>query len=373
VTGCARNDEPTAIVADHVVTDADISVFEPDTLLHGIRDVAISEGGTVWVLSRFEPFLWAFSQRGDLLFHTAGYGEGPGELKNPWYLEVTAVADSQIVKVWDVGKRRFERFGLDGTYLGGTTLSTSVGIVVAGVREGSYAEPLRFAAFDDVTVLEVYDGVVSDAAGLWNGRLVSVGPDGSFGASLVDFSDLQGDQEIDLPDVFPPAPLWSGCGGSSLAVLNPLTNTVVRIHEDGTEERTGLNLVQVPVMDEDVERFVAHSVELEARERGVDGGSPGFVQLVKRAVLERISSAPEVAPPVRVRCDVAGRLWIQLFGTRDDPRGFGRYWQVVAGERTEVVQFPRRFQPLHFGSDHIAGFLEDEFGVQSVAVVPMPR
>ena len=77
----------------------------------------------------------------------------------------------------------------------------------------------------------------------------------------------------------------------------------------------------------------------------LDTAGPDTRRLIERTVADLLGQLPRIAPFTRLRCDGANRIWLQLFGTDPDPRGFGRRWIVVDGQSQRVVEFPSRFNP----------------------------
>jgi hypothetical protein len=75
---------------------------------------------------------------------------------------------------------------------------------------------------------------------------------------------------------------------------------------------------------------------------------------------------------VGLECDEQGRVWVQLFSTDFDARGYGSHWVVTDGEVGHVVEFPRGFQPLRFARGRALGYWVDDLGVQWPAIVSVP-
>lgn len=345
--------------------------FESDELFHDVRDVAVAPDGRVWVLSAYEPHLRLFSASGNLVTRFGRSGAGPGELKNPWYL---IPADEGAIQVWDVGSRRLDVFDADGEYLGGRRIEIEPGMVLGSIREQSHGEPLRVRSVGDDLWFEVYDGLLTRTSEFWNGKLVRVDANGRPAGEIMRYRALEGEKDTDDRRIFSPAPLWTPCGAERAVILNPLSEEAIWLNADGNRVKTvPLDLPARPVSKEDVERFVSYSIELEARERGIDHGSPGAVRMVREAARRIMTNTPEFGPPVRIRCDGEERLWVQLFSTDFDPRGYGSEWQVFDGETSKLARFPKGFQPMVFTDDRVVGTLTDSLGVQRIGVVPLAR
>jgi hypothetical protein len=104
-----------------------------------------------------------------------------------------------------------------------------------------------------------------------------------------------------------------------------------------------------------------------------DTASPEARREIEATLRVLLVQLPRRAPPVRMRCDAHGRLWIETFDTREDPREYGDTWLVLHEELLLPVKFPPRFVPRHFGRDRIAGILSDSLDVASVAWASYPR
>ena len=95
-SACSGRESTEAPLASPDVTIApDEIVWLPsDTLLHDVRDIAVDGNGHVWVLSGFPPYLRVIDEDGVLHSAFGPHGEGPGELRNPWYLVEPTPSDS---------------------------------------------------------------------------------------------------------------------------------------------------------------------------------------------------------------------------------------------------------------------------------------
>lgn len=343
--------------------------FESDELFHDVRDVAVAPDGSVWVLSAYEPHLRLYSATGNLETRFGRSGAGPGELKNPWYL---IPIDEGAVQVWDVGSRRLEVFHTDGEYVSGRAIDIEPGTVLGSIRQQSHGEPLRVGRVGDDLWFEIYDGILTRTSEFWNGKLVRVDSNGGTAGEVLRYRTLEGEKETEERRIFSPTPLWTPCGAERAVILNPLTEEAIWLNADGNPVKTvPLDLPDRPVSKKDVERFVSYSIELEARERGIDHRSPGVVRLARKTARSILTDTPEFGPPVRIRCDGAERLWVQLFSTEFDPRGYGSDWQVFDGETGQLARFPTGFQPMIFTDDRVVGTLTDSLGVQRIAAVPL--
>lgn len=372
--GSCRGSTPAPFEPPINTVDVGPLVLLPsDSLLHDVRDAWEDGSGRIWLLSGFSPFLRVYGGHGGLLSSFGLQGEGPGELRNPWYL-VGSPRRVDEIQVWDVGTRRISRFDTLGTYLSGVRVDFTSGPVLASFRHGQFGEPLRLASAGERYVLEVYSRQLAHSWNLWGGLLLLVDSAGSVIDTLTVYSELRDSLPPDEPSVFGMAPLWTPCGVAP-AVLQPETGELFRFSLAGDASTRGVvNLPEIGVSQTDVARQIESLVASESREQGLAPGSPGIVGLIKAAVLKAMASAPSVAPPVRMRCDPSGGIWIQTFSTEFDARGYGPLWiRTDPGTGTqEWFRFPNGFQPLGFGDRRIVGIHTDSLGVQVPGWVPMP-
>lgn len=364
LTACADRQELSITGALEV---GSILRFSGDSALHDIRDVRSDEQGNVWVVSGTAPHLHHYSRDGSLLSQFGWPGEGPGELTNPWYL--LAADDGSDIAVFDTRLLRLVEFSEDEGFVRETRLDVYPGFVVPEIRAGSYAEPLRPYEWESGYVVDIFDGQVVKPQHLWRGRLVQVDSAGSPTGDLLRFADLRKDPQLSGDVLFASAPLWTVCPTRSIAVLNPDAAELL-VFEEGEWKSEPLYLPDRWLTEDDFRRAVDASIARDSR--NLDPNSGEIRRLVRQALREYRAGLPRRAPPVRLRCDPHGRLWVQLFSTEHDFRGNGSSWIVLDGSMPKVVRFPDSFQPLWFGSASIVGVMRDAYDVESPASAAYP-
>ncbi len=383
---CAGSDEPNVLPAVEILVPPDaVVLLTSDSILHDVRDIRLDREGRVWILSGFEPHLFvvsagsesqgfasqaAESQGSESARAFGPHGEGPGEFRNPWYLVPPLDGDSADMAIWDVGSRRLEAFRADGTHLRSLQIAVSLGFVIRGFREEHVGEPSALARFGDGFVLQAASGQLSRPRDLWESRLVAITSDGEEVGVLVDFAEWRRSSDEELADIFPETPLWASCGPDTVLLWDPDAGLRI-LTAGGLGPARPLAVERFPLSARDVERWVAHSVNLEVRATGGDPTDPGLSALVRRAVVKLLTSTPERSSPVRARCDARGELWLQGFSTEVDPRGYGPRWQYFTS-RPITVEFPRGFQPLEFTATRIYGVQTDPLGVERPGWIPFP-
>jgi hypothetical protein len=372
IGSCGGADVNTFRVPVDVIA-TDLQLLEADSAVHSVLDMTYDGIGRVWILSGFEPFLHVWDLEGGEVVRLGRRGQGPGELRVPWYFVDRFPTGAPAV--WDVGNRRVVEFDLSGDVVREVSVESNIGVVVADYRATSFGTPLKVVELGSNLVVQAFDEPVVRSGDLWNGMLLHLGgPEGATD-TIVRFATLEGWKLAKSYSLFGPGPLWVSCGGSRIGVLNPSTRSVVWFDPTGTQlDQWQLDLPRIPVSKGDVSTFIRHSMDAEARDRGqrIDLQSAEIVRFMKQALAAVSSSVPEEAPPVGLECDEQGRVWVQLFSTDFDARGYGSHWVVTDGEVGHVVEFPRGFQPLRFARGRALGYWVDDLGVQWPAIVSVP-
>lgn len=370
---CGRADsEPARLVAD--VVAGDLRSVETGSALHDIRDITYDPDGRIWILSGFDPFVHVINMETNVVSRFGSRGRGPGELRVPWYF--VDRGEAAAPKVWDVGNRKLLEYDLEGGTVSELQVEANLGIVIAGYRETQFGKPLKVAELDSVLIVQAFDDVVARSGHLWSGALIRLTAAGASSDTVLRFSTLNGRQAGEEYSVFEPAPLWAACANGTVAVLDPDTDQIGFFDATGSQaDRWSLDLPDISVLRSDVEAFIRHDMDAEIREQGggPDLESAEGVRFLRAAVTTFVASSPERAPAVGLECDDKGRVWVQLFSTERDARGYGRYWVVNDGIRSLIVEFPPGFQGVRFLRGTALGYAVDGMGVQSPAVVVLPE
>ena len=367
--GC---DRPVAETRENLLAVPAVQPVTADSLLHDVLDVRLDETGRLWVLSASPPFIRLFDAEGMIRQVFGNHGGGPGELLSPRNF-LSPTPEMPGIWIWDPGSRHVVRYSERGEYRGQTSLHVQTGLVLAGFTRWSFGEPVRPESVAGGFVIDVYGQVVR-SRDLWGGRLLRLDSIGEISSDLVTFADLSGRTPTSgMDQVFDAVPLWSACPDGRIAVLNPDSSELRWYDARGAfDGRQDLAFSRPEVTEADIRHYVSLRVAVLASETDLDTAGPDTRRLIERTVADLLGQLPRIAPFTRLRCDGANRIWLQLFGTDPDPRGFGRSWIVVDGQSQRVVEFPSRFQPLHFGRRSAAGVLRDGFDVETPAVARYP-
>lgn len=326
-----------------------------------VRDAVPGPDGGVWVLSSYDPFVALIDAEGNTHTRFGSRGEGPGELRNPWYL----AQDPQGVAVVDVGARELKRFSAAGEFLEATPLPPSGAFVLGNYREMNFGQPLRVHRVEGGWLFETYsEGQVTNPGDLWRGRLVAA-QDGEPDVEVL----LQYDSLLTEPvgleiQLFAMAPLWSSCGPGA-AFLNPLTSQLLRLQLDGASKWMELPLPLQRFEPRFVDQYADRVVEHELREQGMTVAPEQRSEMRRMVRAQMEAVAPDVAPFTKLLCDPDDRVWVAGFGLETDARGYGRTWQVFDGdEMVASVTFPERVVPLFIERDRVVAVRKDSLDVE---------
>lgn len=346
-----------------------------DTLLFGIRDIAVTADGDLWVLSRHDPFIRRF-RAGQLVASFGRQGEGPGEFRAPW----SFVRGDRFIppRVFDPGGRLIIRFDTAGRELARSSFRTTWGFVRSDIEDVSYGQVFRALAVSDTELLsQVYLGDVGTTRDLRRSALVRYRADGTPLDTVVSFRSLF-DGRIDgsTPRWLVTVPLVAACEDGTTALYDGIAPEIRGYA--GAEPVWRLAIPprmarsrSMPAAD--VERYVRHRVlgELLENQAGLATLESNVSQQLRAAGSIYASTIP---PIVGLLCDQHSRVWLQEFDTSDDPLGKGRTWTVMGRQGgTAVVRVPSRFTPLVFSRDALIGIVRDSVGAESVGIVTLPR
>jgi hypothetical protein len=359
--------------SDTVIDVSDALELTSDSLLYDIRDAYIDRKNQIWILSEFPPFVHVFSSEGRVRRIFGSQGPGPGELRMPWHF-VTASDSSEYVGIWDGGRRQIVRFNDNGDYLGYLPVEVSSGPVVLPFRSISFGEPGKVAGLPSGYVVDSYNGQVMRTMDLWKGRVSFVDRSGRATGKALAFADLVDAVPTGPKDqVFSAVPLWTVCQDGTTHILNPDSSRIHVLTPDGTlSEAQQVEIPSIPLTEEDIRRYVSLRLTIVAREERVDTSSPETRRVVESTVRDLKAQLPRNAPLVRIRCDEVNRIWIELFATNWDARGYSGKWMVLDGDKRFFVRFPPRFHALYFGRQAVAGAAVTDLDVEIPAVFRYP-
>ena len=355
------------------VTDSPITVLDDD-LVH-VADLRVDGSGHTWVLTRYEPLVRVYDTEGR---QVAGFGQpggGPAE-----YGVASALVEGELgMGVMDPQRQRVRYYAPDGGFIEERP-------VEGGPR---FPQEIREVYFGDLGwTWEVPDGFLQDryppppagapmqlqqAYDFWAAELILLPHDGSDPRTVVTFSDFSTFSPDDPPAPRPlsAGPLWDLCPDHEFVFHTGGAGEVVRVGLDG--DVRSRHPVELPLEPPDRSLLVDWMVEVLSGVQGMPGDTPEALRERAEAVAEMAEPYLEpTVPPTRLRCDAAGRAWIQLFGMDHDRRGYARDWVVVdrEGTLTARVTFPVGFHPMRFEAERIVGVVRDELDVETVGWVP---
>lgn len=325
--------------------------------------------GGIWVLSSFDPHVSHLGPGGAVTARFGSSGQGPQELRNPWYL----AAHPGGVAVYDAGARRLKVFDQSGAFVDEHETPAPGGSVLNDFRDANHGEPLRVRRLGAGWVFETYSGQVAHSGALWSGHLIyvrdwAVSPD-----TLVRYQDLRAEPYEPGLQLFASAPLWTVCGDGRVALLNPLDSVVVHIGLEGRSDSLRIPLPLPPITAAQVESWVDRRLELALREENMEVDPAQHAMIREQALAEATGAAAEVQPPTKLLCDPEGRLWVQGFSVETDPQGYGREWSVFEGDRLVAsVRLPPRVWPLFIDTEGLVAVWMDDLDVEYLVRVENP-
>jgi hypothetical protein len=103
---------------DVFVLEEELSIGEAEGrkeyMFSRIRSIDADEHGRIYVLDRVEPQIRVFDKTGVYLYQVGNRGQGPGEIQNALYMQITPRNE---VMVYDGRVRRVNIYSLDGEYI----------------------------------------------------------------------------------------------------------------------------------------------------------------------------------------------------------------------------------------------------------------
>lgn len=347
----------------------EFAVLTANSDVPDIRDALPDGMGGIWVLSSFDPHVSHLGPGGAVTARFGSSGQGPQELRNPWYL----AAHPGGVAVYDAGARRLKVFDQSGAFVDEHETPAPGGSVLNDFRDANHGEPLRVRRLGAGWVFETYSGQVAHSGALWSGHLIyvrdwAVSPD-----TLVRYQDLRAEPYEPGLQLFASAPLWTVCGDGRVALLNPLDSVVVHIGLEGRSDSLRIPLPLPPITAAQVESWVDRRLELALREENMEVDPAQHAMIREQALAEATGAAAEVQPPTKLLCDPEGRLWVQGFSVETDPQGYGREWSVFEGDRLVAsVRLPPRVWPLFIDTEGLVAVWMDDLDVEYLVRVENP-
>ncbi len=358
-TLCSCVAKPTASVDVREVMIDELELIAPSIGFSAVRDVAV-HGDVVWVLDGTPPFLTRLSVTGEVAHQFGDEGEGPTELVNPWAI----VADSQGVRVWDLGNRRVSAVSPDGVTMGSQRMSDASGARIrANIRDVSYANPFRIRRWGSGLVFSHFPQPVDRTADMASGSLRWADQNLEPAARIYAFSDHVQRGSTSLRE-WASLPLWDVCDEVAV-VWSPAEERLLWMESDGqvrARAEAGLDPVDITVSD--VEAYLRWMGRLELGP-GHQGGNIDYAALAARS-RDRFADTAPVATDLR--CESREVVWVRLFDTSTDPLGRGRTWLRVAESGAVAgVRFPIDFTPFVFTGEGVVGVVTSPDGLQQLA------
>jgi hypothetical protein len=360
---------------------------EDHEVFSSVPAVAFDAESNLYVLDQGNARVLVFGPTGRFVRQIGRHGEGPGELRIPTGLAVTA--DGRVA-VYDMANRAISLFDRNGTYLSLARFQGRFGAPQSDLRahpRGGVLAPGSQLAMVMDGPPTVRDSVPILLLPLTDGAAERVVFQAPSPAPIVNTAGGGNRVEVRVsqPPTFSPRVYWGPLPDGRLAVVWGTDWRVHLTNANGAVARVLERPIRArPVTDKD--KQAARDAQRERLESGTGavrienvGGRERMTVGGRGAVspedIERILATMQFAETVPVirgmRTDPEGRLWIQRDGgpgSDDYPIDLvsadGRYIGTISGE-----PLPNGFGP----NGLVALVVADELGVQRVAVKRVAR
>ena len=207
---------------------------------------------------------------------------------------------------------------------------------------------------------------------LYGADILSIRDDGTVRVLMALGDHMSGPApEFENATLFVPNPLWAICPDATLALYDPLQNSIRRLTLDGSETQAAVTLPEERRVEVTADRvfglmYPLLVVMIPADERPDSAIlRAGFEADFDEARAEMSTVFPQYAD---VQCTTGGTIWLQPFDA-DGPMGRGSSWLRISGEETRRVRLPDNFTPFRFTADRAYGVVLGEYDIPSIAWV----
>lgn len=349
----------------------------------GIMDVAVGDGPDDghWVLFNSPVVLGLYTYTGELAGRYIRRGQGPAEALAPVAITTNPGSRSGSM-IWDIASSRLIEVNASSQTTVTHELPIRSGAASSAITLRSYGNPNRMRSFGGGVLIQVE-------------RMANVGTMGHLNAgvlvwvrfqlnhvrtdTLLIFDQLRAvwPQDMARAEELSPIILWSTCSDQALAVYDPGTSQITVSDTSGRVkwQRT-VEGQDVPVTHADRKTVLRRSLLGEADDQRLAISREEIERTVSRVAREAASLFPDMRPKaVDLLCDAAQRVWLQSFLLDDvqDVIGKGNIWRVYGrAEPVRIVVLPTGFQPQGFTQGGVVGVMQDQVGVQRLALVEVP-
>jgi hypothetical protein len=357
----AENDE-SALALEEAVR------LPPLDRVQGVRDVATTDSGNVWILTTGEPVLVLQSSSGAIGAEFGRLGRGPNEFGFP---SAILHGTDTTLTVLDRERRQLRTFSDDGRELVSTPIDDLQTMVPSDLDESLAGSPFRASSRGGGLVTADYPETrAPGTAHLWNRRIVRIDLETGRLDELVDFRSRRDELEDRLGGaaVLAPAPLWAECPDGAVARYVPFDDELTW---DGPNQAT----VEVPESVRPLRENEVRTTVLGRLSRvpGTADRSQEELEQMLPMVLEQLrDEISEHAPAyAEMLCDSQGRVWLQHFSTEHDWTGRGASADVLDrdGLVARGVALPPGFRPVRFDGQGLLGVERNELDLESVMVL----
>lgn len=369
------------------LSESAIEVLGGSDALAVVRDLEVSNDGSVWVLNSAEPFFVGFGPDGESLGAHGRSGRGPRDFPMPagfvtggWQGEVWAL---DLVRHAVI---RVSRPDADWTEMPLRSASLPPGTVRGGMS--MLGSDVRSARLDREIIVARTSG--SMEAGVLNYRyallrpdLIAVDPDTGGARTLLAFGEVLDDPFGDFIPSEGGFPLWyrlwASCGDDLVRVYDRVTNQLRGFDGSGAEVRA-INL-PVPFTEVTPRQFAKAIFPIRQAELTGDVWSrlstEDSLRVLNQAVRSVQGEPRELASYlpryVDFRCSEDGTMWMNPIDLdAGGLKGASEWLRITPDGAMREVRLPERFDALRFLDTRVWGVYRDEFDVPAIASISLP-
>ncbi len=339
-----------------------VSTGAEEYQLYRVANALRLKNGYVVVANAGTSELRIYDSGGHHLLSFGSPGDGPGQFRGVAWI---TVAGQDSLLTWDPSSARLSFFGLDGKFLGSSTVSAPNGQIPAIL--GAWEDRLLLGKLRSTTT-EFSEGLVRDTV-----PYVAIDFSGDILYTLGEYEDREYYSRVSA----------AGPRVRTAGVTVPFArNGRTAVAPDGYYFGTGQSY-EITYFSRKgdprrvIRRFVQNrpvtdDIKRQWVQQFVGQSSTGDIRDMQDRMLESVPF-PETLPAYRdLLTDDEGNLWVRDYTVSGDE---AVAWHVfnTSGEWMGGVRFPRGFEPTSIGHEYVLGILRDELEIEHVQMYDLVK
>lgn len=375
VLGACQPAGPTADLAGVVEVPPDaVHVLATLDVVTRVRDLQPTGDGRVWVLDTMAPYFLVLGPDGQVERHFGEQGGGPEEFDAP--VALVRGADPSDIWTYDVPRNALIRVSTGvrrdlALPRDSIPVSSLVSFRGAGVNP---APPWLQGTRDGFLLARARVAHNESALHLWDADILLLGAEEAAPSVelYMPLADLLGDpaSRYGAATIMLPYPLWTVCADGTVALYDPLANTLRHLEREAEE-------LAVYTLPDERRMRITEDLVFDLFYRQLRDDVPS-AQLPDEAEMRRlteeqnrqfVSASAGVFPEFAdLRCAADGSLWLQPFDVTTGRLGQGSDWLRFAADGSHTsISLPAGFRTFRIEGDRMWGTIQDTLGVASVA------